>query len=122
MILWLNNAENRVGSANENWARELLELFTVGESSESAAYGEFDIQEAARAFTGWTIVSPRLDGLVGEGYDFFYAPQIHDFEPKTFLGQVITSPEGNAAIIDGERVIDIIFEQPQTAIFIARKL
>ncbi len=122
MILWLNNAENRVGSANENWARELLELFTVGESSESAAYGEFDIQEAARAFTGWTIVPPRLDGLVGEGYDFFYAPQFHDFEPKTFLGQVITSPEGNASIIDGERVIDIIFEQPQTAVFITRKL
>ena len=59
MILWLNNAENRVGNANENWARELLELFTVGESSESAAYTEFDIQEAARAFTGWTIVIPR---------------------------------------------------------------
>ena len=47
MILWLNNAENRVGNPNENWARELLELFTVGESSESAAYTEFDIQEAA---------------------------------------------------------------------------
>ncbi len=122
MILWLNNAENRVGNANENWARELLELFTVGESSESAAYTEFDIQEAARAFTGWTVIPPRLDGILGEGYDFFYVPHFHDFEPKTFLDQVIFSPQGNASIIDGERVIDIIFEQPQTAVYITRKL
>ena len=123
MILWLNNAENRVGNANENWARELLELFTVGESSESAAYTEFDIQEAARAFTGWTSNGPRPPpGSGREAWDFFYAPQWHDFEAKTFLDQVIISPEGNASIIDGERVIDIIFEQPQTAIFITRKL
>ena len=122
MILWLNNAENRVGNPNENWARELLELFTVGESSESAAYTELDIQEAARAFTGWTIIPPRLAGLLGEGLDFFYAPHLHDFEPKTVLDQVIISPEGKASIIDGERVIDLIFEQPQTAIFITRKL
>ena len=102
MILWLNNAENRVGNANENWARELLELFTVGESSESAAYDEFDIQEAARAFTGWTSNGPRqFPGR--EAWDFFYAPQWHDFEPKTVLDQVIISPEGYASIIDGER-------------------
>ena len=121
MILWLNNAENRVGNANENWARELLELFTVGESSESAAYAEFDIQEAARAFTGWTSNGPRE--IAGrEAWDFYYAPQWHDFEPKTVLDQVIISPQGKASIIDGERVIDIIFEQPQTATFVTRKL
>jgi len=45
MILWLDNAVSRKGEPNENWARELLELFTVGESSESAAYTEFDVQE-----------------------------------------------------------------------------
>ena len=54
MILWLNNASNMGGKPNDNWARELLELFTLGESSESAAYTEFDVQEAARAFTGWS--------------------------------------------------------------------
>ncbi len=121
MILFLNNAENRVGNPNENWARELFELFTVGESSESAAYTEFDIQEAARAFTGWT---SNLGRQIGERepWDFFYAPQWHDFEPKTVLDQVIVSPEGHASIVDGERVIDIIFEQPQTAVFVTRKL
>ena len=128
MILWLNNAENRVGNANENWARELLELFTVGESSESAAYTEFDIQEAARAFTGWTSNGPRqFPGSERKAWDFYYAPQWHDFDPKTVLDQVIISPdphdpEAPSSIIDGERVIDIIFEQPQTAIFITRKL
>ena len=54
MILWLNNASNMGGKPNDNWARALLELFTLGESSESAAYTEFDVQEAARAFTGWS--------------------------------------------------------------------
>ena len=122
MILWLNNAENRVGNANENWARELLELFTVGESSESAAYNEFDIQEAARAFTGWTSNGPRDFPGYREAWDFFYFPPWHDFEPKTVLDQVIISPPGQASIMDGERVIDIIFEQPQTAFFITRKL
>ncbi len=122
MILWLNNAENRVGRPNENWARELFELFTVGESSESAAYAETDIQEAARAFTGWTIVPPRVAGGGLVAYDLFYAPQFHDFEPKTVLGESIVSPGGPASIMDGDRVIDIIFEQPQTALFITRKL
>ena len=127
MILWLNNAENLVGNANENWARELLELFTVGESSESAAYTEFDIQEAARAFTGWTSNGRFQIPGVREAWDFYYAAQWHDFQPKTILGQVIVSPdphdpEAPSSIIDGERVIDIIFEQPQTAIFITRKL
>ncbi len=122
MILWLNNAENRVGNANENWARELLELFTVGESSESAAYNEFDIQEAAREFTGWTSNGPRDFPGYREAWDFFYFPPWHDFEPKTVLDQVIISPPGQASIMDGEQVIDIIFEQPQTAFFITRKL
>ena len=122
MILWLNNAENRVGKPNENWARELFELFTLGESSETNDYTEMDIQEAARAFTGWTIVPPRLSTSNLPAFDFRYSSRWHDFEPKTVLDEVIVSAGGQASIIDGDRVIDLIFEQTQTAIFITKKL
>ncbi len=124
MILWLNNAGNKAGKPNDNWGRELLELFTVGESSESAAYTEFDVQEAARAFTGWS-------STFGGGpipFDFIFRDSWHDTQPKVFLGELLgglnlNNPEApSSGIIEGERVIDIIFEQAQTAIFITRKL
>lgn len=111
MIVWLDNFSNVAGSPNENWARELLELFTMGEGN---GYTELDIQEAARAFTGWTLSRRNLQ--------FAFNPRTHDDGPKTVLGQTIQSPPGPDGIADGERVVDAIFERPETARYIAGKL
>jgi uncharacterized protein (DUF1800 family) len=89
-------------SANENFARELLELFTLGEGH----YTEKDIKEAARAFTGWAI-----DRRTGK---FRFTRRRHDFGTKVFMGRT-----GN---FDGDDIINIILEQPRTAGFITAKL
>lgn len=101
MIRFLNNQQNRKASPNENFARELLELFTLGEGN----YTENDIKAAARAFTGW---SSTHDGK------FIYRERQHDFRTKTFLGKV-----GNFA---GEDIIAIILQQPATSTFIAKSI
>lgn len=100
MLRYLDNNQNRKNAPNENWARELLELFTLGPGN----YTERDIQEAARAFSGYTFDANgfRLNG--GQ----------HDDGPKQFLGR-----EGN---FDGGDILDIIFEQPALPRFIGRKL
>ncbi|MCK6486151.1 MAG: DUF1800 domain-containing protein [Phycisphaerae bacterium] len=102
MLLYLNNAQNRKQKPNENFARELLELFTLG----AGHYTEQDIKEAARAFTGWTI-NPQDGG-------FFFAARQHDFGAKTFMGR-----SGN---FDGEEIIAIIFQQPAASQHLVRKL
>ncbi|MEQ1776116.1 MAG: DUF1800 domain-containing protein [Burkholderiales bacterium] len=102
MVIYLDNASNRKGQPNENFAREVMELFTLGEGN----YGERDIKEAARAFTGWSI-----DGEKGE---FLFRRFAHDDGVKTVLGR-----SGN---FDGDAVLDILLAQPQTAEFIVRKL
>lgn len=101
MIRYLNNQQNRKNSPNENFARELLELFTLGRGH----YSEEDIREAARAFTGW---SSNLQG------DFVFRRFQHDFGEKTFRGK-----SGN---LDGDDIIDLILEDKQTARFIAGKV
>lgn len=100
MLRYLDNTQNVKEHPNENWARELMELFTLGIGN----YTEDDIKESARAFTGWTI------GRNG----FYIRNRVHDEGSKTFLGHT-----GN---LDGLDVIDIIFEQPATAQFLSRKL
>jgi uncharacterized protein (DUF1800 family) len=100
MLEYLDNESNRKGRPNENFARELLELFTMGIGN----YTEQDIKEAARAFTGWT----------RRGYEFFFNAAQHDDGTKTFLGRT-----GN---LDGGDVISIIFEQPATLRFLPRRL
>lgn len=102
MIAWLDLRESRAKHANENFARELLELFTLGEGH----YTEKDVTEAARAFTGYR-VDPHDEG-------FRFAPREHDYGPKTFLGQ--------SGPFHGDQVIDLILEQPACARFIAGKL
>jgi uncharacterized protein (DUF1800 family) len=102
MVIYLDNAQNRKGSPNENFAREVMELFTVGEGH----YSEQDIKEAARAFTGWS-----LDRQTGQ---FVFRPFIHDYGVKTVLGRT-----GN---LDGDQVLDILLGEPATAEFITRKL
>ncbi|MGE0826321.1 MAG: DUF1800 family protein [Candidatus Binatia bacterium] len=100
MLVYLDAGENVKGRPNENFGREILELFTMGVGN----YTETDIREAARAFTGWT----------NESLNFVVQADLHDNEEKTFLGR-----RGN---FDGVDVIDIILEQDVTARFIAGKL
>lgn len=100
MLVYLDNGENVKDHPNENFGRELLELFTMGVGN----YTERDIREASRAFTGWTndVTSFRFDS------------ELHDDGPKSFLGR-----EGR---FGGEEIIDIILDQPATAEFIASKI
>jgi uncharacterized protein (DUF1800 family) len=102
MVIYLDNAQNRKGTPNENFAREVMELFTLGEGH----YGEQDIKEAARAFTGWS-----LDRDTGR---FRFRPFIHDYGQKTVLGRT-----GN---LDGDDVLDVLLSKPETAEFVTRKL
>ena len=98
------------GGINENYARELMELHTMGVDG---GYTQKDVQEVARCFTGWTIQKPNEQGL------FLYRPGLHDDGEKTVLGHKILAGGG---IADGERVLDILATHPATARFIATKL
>ena len=100
MLVYLDNAENRKGHPNENFGRELLELFTMGVGN----YTEQDIREASRAFTGWT----------NDVLEFRFDAATHDDGEKTFLGRT--------GAFNGDDIIDIILETPVTAEFIAGKL
>ncbi len=111
MIFWLDNNENHKDEINENYGRELLELFSMG----IGAYTEDDVKNASRAFTGWTFRQPLSLYPMGHHQAVFeYLPEDHDDGEKTFLGHT-----GN---LNGEDIIDIIVKQPATARFIARHL
>ena len=98
------------GGLNENYARELMELHTLGVDG---GYSQKDVQEVARCFSGWTIQKPNEQGL------FLYRPGLHDDGEKIVLGHKILAGGG---IADGERVLDILATHPATAHFIATKL
>jgi uncharacterized protein (DUF1800 family) len=111
MIFWLDNNENHRDAVNENWGRELLELFTMGVSN----YTEVDVREASRAFTGWTIGAKLPRQPYGRfPWRFDYREEDHDDAEKSFLGQT-----GN---FNGEDIIDIVVKEPATARFICRHL
>ena len=111
MIFWLDNQGNRDGAINENWGRELLELFSLGVGN----YSEDDIREAARAFTGWGIAPKIPRNPYGRfHWEFEYKPEDHDDREKTFLGHT-----GN---FNGGDIVEIIADQPATARFLARHL
>ncbi|POY37123.1 DUF1800 domain-containing protein [Solitalea longa] len=101
MLSFLNNQQNRKNSPNENFARELMELFTIGRGN----YTENDVKESARAFTGW--------GFTPFTTDFVFRTKQHDFGSKSFMGQT-----GN---FNGEDIIEIILKRKETALFICRK-
>ena len=101
---------NRREGLNENYARELMELHTLGVDG---GYTQADVTEVARAFTGWTIDRPQTDG------HFVFRPIMHDTGEKIVLGQRIPAGGGRE---DGERVIEILTRHPATARFIATKL
>ena len=111
MIFWLDNNANHKDAPNENWGRELLELFSMGVGN----YTEQDVYECSRAFTGWTIAAkiPRLP-LGRFPWEFEYKPEDHDDTEKVFLG--------HRGRFNGEDVVDIIVRQPATGRFIARHL
>jgi uncharacterized protein (DUF1800 family) len=102
MLVYLDNAGSRRQAPNENFAREVMELFTLGEGH----YGEQDVKEAARAFTGWS-----LDRESGE---FFYRRVWHDYGEKTVLGR--------SGRFDGDDVLDVLLARPETARMVAGKL
>src|SRR5262245_36343170 len=102
MMLYLDSQTNRKSAPNENFARELLELFTLGEGH----YSEQDIKEAARAFTGWE-VEPRTG-------QFRFNAGAHDDGVKTFLGR--------SGTFDGDAILDILLAQPRLAVHITEKL
>lgn len=101
MIKYLNLDRNTVRKPNENFARELFELFTLGEGN----YTETDIKEAARAFTGYRIRNR---------YDFYFDKKQHDFGDKTVFGKT--------GEWSGDEVIDITFQQPAAATFLIREM
>jgi hypothetical protein len=100
MLVYLDNGENVKQHPNENFGRELLELFTMGVGN----YTEHDVREAARAFTGWT----------NDVLEFKFDKDQHDFGEKTFMGR--TGP------LDGTDIIDTILNEPSTGEFVAAKL
>ena len=102
MLIWLDQAQSRKQRPNENFAREVMELFALGEGH----YTEKDITEAARALTGWTLDQSRQN--------FSYRPMAHDDRVKTVFGKT-----GN---FDGEEVLKLIVAQPQAGHFVTAKL
>ena len=116
MVFYLDNCMSHKDAINENWGRELLELFSLGVGMDGEQnYSEDDVKEAARAFTGWTVTNsiPRYPYGKYEA-SFIYDPSDHDEADKTFLGE-----SGN---FNGEDIVDIIIKQPGTARFVARHL
>jgi len=102
MVVYLDSVQNRKGAPNENFAREVMELFTLGQGH----YGEQDIKEAARAFTGWSI--ERETGA------FVFRPRLHDAGEKTVLG--------STGRFDGDDVLDLLLARPETSEFVVGKL
>lgn len=115
MLIYLDNVENASEHPNENYARELMELFTMGVGN----YTETDVRESARAFTGWRITLPKKTGDMQADFAS-YEPQFlinerqHDSRMKTFLGKT-----GNWG---GDDIVDIIMQQPATGRYITTRL
>ena len=120
MIIWLDNNDNHNGAINENYGRELLELFSMGIGN----YSEDDIKEAARAFTGWTLKNAEYmsmramkDSIWPYGriaWHFEFREEDHDTDEKEFLGE--------RGAFDGGEIVDIICRQDATATFICTRL
>ena len=113
MLMWLDNQENFKDEPNENYGRELLELFSMGVGN----YTEQDVKASTMAFTGWTFETPIPGGSTRRGSfptRFIYQESEHDDSVKSFLGET--------GRLNGEDIVDIIVKQPATARFISRHL
>ena len=116
MVFYLDNCMSHKGAINENWGRELLELFSMGVGMDGHPnYSEDDVKVCAEAFTGWTVTNPIPRYPYGR-YEarFLYDPGDHDDREKTFLGA--------KGAFNGEDIVEIICKQPATARFISRHL
>jgi len=102
MIIWLNNQQNKKNAPNENFAREVMELFTLGEGN---GYTEQDIKEAARAFTGWS---------VNQKGEFEFNAKQHDDDSKTVFGKT-----GN---FNGDDIVNFLLDKRETAVYVCRKI
>ncbi len=121
MLLWLDGITNVRGNPNENFARELQELFTMGirdAVTGEANYTEADVKEIARAFTGWKFFHPRNDANPFN-YQFFVNDPEHDNTTKTIYSGTEWARTGN---LDGSDVIGIISARPATARYLVKKL
>jgi uncharacterized protein (DUF1800 family) len=121
MLIWLNGLQNVAGSPNENFGRELQELFTMGifdPVTGQANYTEDDVKQVARAFTGWKFRNNRRDG---DPYnvEWFQNNSQHDNGSKTIYAGTPYQVSGN---LSGEDVIDVICNRPQTGRFLTKKL
>jgi len=115
MLIYLDTEKSAKEHPNENYARELMELFTMGVGN----YTENDVRESARAFTGWRMTPPKRTGdktadLANYDPQFVVAARDHDFGAKTFLGQTGTW--------GGDDIVDIIMRQPATGRFVTTRL
>ncbi|NNC91248.1 MAG: DUF1800 domain-containing protein [Acidimicrobiia bacterium] len=113
MLFYLDGAQNRAGQINENFGREVMELYTLGVGS----YTEDDVVDAARAFSGWVVAVPRPDRpmrIPADPWTAFFVPFRHDSGSKTLLGV--------SGAFDAGDAIDILLDQPSTAEFVATKL
>ena len=116
MVYYLDNTDNHKDSINENFGRELLELFSLGVGMDGHLnYTEDDVKAASRAFTGWNLAPVLPLFPYGQDlYQFRFDPGDHDHSEKTFLGE--TGPW------NGEDIVEMVVRQPATARFIARHL
>ena len=113
MLSYLDQTQSRAGAPNQNYAREIMELHTLGVEG---GYTQTDVAELSRVLTGWTVA--------GRG-DFYFNPALHDWGAKTVLGVKIPagSPSlGPAGIKEGEQMLDVLLNHPSTAIFLATKM
>ncbi len=108
MLVYLDGANSRKEAPNENFAREVMELFVLGETSAPGlgGYTEHDIREAARAFTGWSIER--------DDFSYVYRPRFHDSSAKTLFG--------TSGPLDGDTALDLMLARPEAARFVATKL
>jgi uncharacterized protein (DUF1800 family) len=113
MMAYLDQQQSRRGAPNENYARELMELHTVGVDN---GYTQTDVAELARVLTGWTIQ--------GQG-SFQFNPTLHDYGAKTVMGQsfpAMPTSVGAAAISEGEQFVDFLASHPNTATYVSTKM
>lgn len=116
MLAYLNNDVNTSLAPNENYARELMELHTLGVDG---GYTQDDVINVARCFTGWTYYA---SGSGTDSYRFRFRSDRHAAGDKVVLGQTIVGQTGAAGQQEGEQVLDILINHPSTAKFIAKKL
>lgn len=111
MLVFLDGRLNRAGQPNENWARELMELFALGVDR----YTQRDVAELARVFTGWS--TPHPDAL-----EFVFVPEDHDAGDKVLFGEPLRGRAGADGVQEGEQALDRIVARPECADFLAGKL